>query len=82
MWFVYVLRSEKSGILYTGMTEDIEKRIVMHNSGKSKFTKGHIPWVLVYSEEVGSSNDARDREKYLKSGIGRRFLSSKGIGNN
>ena len=81
MWFVYVLKSEKSGVRYIGMTEHVENRLIQHNSGKSRFTKGHMPWVLVYSEEVGSSVDARKREKYLKSGLGRQFLDAKVIRN-
>ena len=79
MWYVYILKSEKSGLLYTGMTENIQTRLTQHNSGKSKFTKGHIPWTLVYSEEIGSTAEARKREKFFKSTHGKRFLKTKGI---
>ncbi len=37
-WFVYILRSDKDGDLYKGITEDIQRRLEEHNSGKSKFT--------------------------------------------
>ena len=50
--FVYVLRSLKSQVLYTGMTENLERRLVEHNQGKTRFTKGHLPWELVYKEEA------------------------------
>lgn len=74
MYFVYVLRSEKDGRLYKGFSSNLEKRIREHNSGKTKSTKGYLPWKLVYSEKVESRIEARKREKYLKSGVGRDYL--------
>ncbi|WP_299763396.1 GIY-YIG nuclease family protein [uncultured Dokdonia sp.] len=74
MYFVYVLRSEVDGRLYKGLTQDIENRLREHNSGKMKSTKGYIPWVLVYQEKIETRVEARKREKYLKSGVGREFL--------
>ncbi|MFI5221950.1 MAG: GIY-YIG nuclease family protein [Bacteroidia bacterium] len=71
---VYVLESEKDGIFYTGFTENIERRLKEHNSGKSKFTSGHQPWKIVYKEVAKSRFEARLREKYLKSAAGKRFL--------
>ncbi|WP_286814160.1 MULTISPECIES: GIY-YIG nuclease family protein [unclassified Maribacter] len=76
MYYVYVLKSEVDGRLYKGMTNNLQKRIVEHNSGKNKSTKGYLPWVLVYKEEFKTSVEARAREKYFKSGIGREFLKS------
>jgi predicted GIY-YIG superfamily endonuclease len=74
---VYVLKSVKSHIFYTGMTKDLENRIMEHNSGKSKFTSGHVPWLVIYTEEHGDWNEARVREKYLKSTSGKRWLMKK-----
>ena len=74
MYYVYVLSSGIDRRLYKGFTNDLERRLKEHNSGKHKSTKGYIPWRLVYYEEVGSRIEAREREKYLKSGIGREFL--------
>jgi putative endonuclease len=74
-YYVYILVSLKSGIRYVGMTEDVEKRLEQHNKGKSKFTKGHIPWELKYFEELETRIKAREREKYLKSGVGREYIS-------
>ncbi|MEI6508227.1 MAG: GIY-YIG nuclease family protein [Bacteroidota bacterium] len=71
---VYVLQSEKSGILYTGFTENLNRRIHEHNTGKSKFTSGHMPWKIIYTEVVDNRLEARKREKYLKSATGKRFL--------
>ncbi|CAN0602356.1 unnamed protein product [Ectocarpus sp. 12 AP-2014] len=55
MYYVYVLKSEVDGRLYKGMTNNLQKRIVEHNSGKNKSTKGFLPWVLVYKEEFKTS---------------------------
>ena len=79
MFSVYVLRSESSGKYYVGMSQHVDSRLKEHNSGKSKFTSGHMPWILVYSEQVGDSSAARVREKYLKSAAGKRFMRARGI---
>lgn len=77
MFFVYVIQSQIDRRLYKGFTADLDKRIVEHNSGKTKSTKGYIPWKLVYYEKVKTRIEARKREKYFKSGIGREFLKQK-----
>lgn len=74
MWHVYVLWSESSKLHYVGITQNIERRLPEHNSGKSKFTSGHSPWKLIYSEQCEDSKAARSREKYLKSAAGKRFI--------
>ena len=74
MYYVYVLYSDSHGKFYVGMSQNLEKRLVAHNSGKAKFTKGLRPWRLVYSEFVGARIDARKRELFLKSGQGRDFI--------
>ena len=74
MYFVYVLRSEVDGRLYKGLTQNLENRFEEHNKGKMKSTKGFIPWILVCHEKVETRVEARKREKFLKSGIGREFL--------
>jgi putative endonuclease len=76
MYTVYVLKSEVDGRLYKGFTSNIVSRVKEHNRGKQKSTSGYKPWKLVYSEEVSSRHEARDREKFLKSGIGREFLNN------
>lgn len=76
MFFVYAIKSEIDGRIYVGMCGNIEKRLKEHNAGKTKSTKGFRPWKLFYEEEVLSRADAREREKYLKSGIGKEFLKS------
>lgn len=74
MYFVYALQSKTCKRIYVGFTENLEKRIHQHNSGKTKSTKGYIPWELIYFEVVQDRFKAREREKYLKSGSGKEFL--------
>jgi len=73
-YYVYLIESESSGIWYVGLSHDPKKRLLHHNLGKSKFTSGHTPWKLLYSEKVGSLAEARKKEKYYKSAAGKRRL--------
>ncbi|MFV8354846.1 GIY-YIG nuclease family protein [Flavobacterium sp. XS1P32] len=76
-YFVYVLQSEIDVRLYKGQTSNIDKRIIEHNTGKTKSTKGFKPWKLVYLEIFDSRSEAVLREKYFKTGSGREFLKEK-----
>ncbi|MFN8208977.1 MAG: GIY-YIG nuclease family protein [Bacteroidales bacterium] len=76
MYFVYVLKSEVDGSFYKGYTKNLEVRIKEHNSGKSSYTARKIPWKLVYFEQVDTLTEAIARERYFKTGAGRRFLKS------
>jgi len=75
-YYVYILKSEKVDKTYVGMTNDIERRLKEHNSGKSIYTKKYIPWKLIYKEELRDRNKAREKEKYIKSASGRRKIGS------
>ena len=74
MWYVYSLKSLKDGHLYIGMSKNPEKRLLEHNSGMTKSTKLKKPFKIIYKEECLSRDNARKKEKYLKSGFGREFL--------
>ncbi|MFI5237520.1 MAG: GIY-YIG nuclease family protein [Ignavibacteriales bacterium] len=74
MFVVYVLFSKKLNKRYTGFTSNINLRLNQHNNGKVNFTKGGIPWVLIYKEDIKDKTDARKRELFLKSGAGRKIL--------
>jgi putative endonuclease len=76
MWYVYLLQNNKRD-WYIGLTKDLQKRILIHNSGKNKSTKYGIPWKLIYCETGLNRGDGRRREKYLKSGMGRRYLKNR-----
>ncbi len=71
---VYVLESIGTNKLYTGITNNLDRRIQEHNKGKSRFTKVYAPWRLIYSETHPNYEQARLREKYLKSAAGKKFL--------
>ena len=55
------------------MTQDLDSRLRSHNLGDVKSTKPYGPWEVVYSEEYDTRDEARNREKYLKSAAGRRW---------
>lgn len=65
-YYVYVLRSQKDGRLYTGYTSDIEKRLRDHNAGNTKSLRNRRPLKLVYLEEFDTKAKAIARERYFK----------------
>ena len=71
---VYVLRSRVSDRFYTGMTNSLRRRLIEHNAGRNRSTREDRPWSLVHKEDYGSHKEARQREKWLKSGAGRRWI--------
>ena len=76
---IYVLKSLKDGARYTGMAKDPTRRLKEHNAGKNRYTKGHIPWEIVYTETSETWEAARKREKFLKSSDGLKFLKKNGL---
>jgi len=77
MIYIYVLQSEKDKKMYTGLTKDLRKRFEEHNSGKVFSTKNRGPFKLIYYEACLNEDDAKDRERYLKSGMGKRYLKNR-----
>ena len=76
-YYTYVLRSIKDEQLYIGFTNDLKNRIAMHNTGKVDATKSRRPLELVYYEACKEEKLALKREKYFKTGYGRRFLKER-----
>ena len=76
-YFVYILRSSLDGKFYTGYTSDINKRLAEHNSGKVESTRKRIPFELVYFEYCLNLYDALNREKYLKTTYGKRYIKQR-----
>ena len=76
MHYVYVLRSVKDGGFYIGYSANLRKRFDEHATGGSFATSYRRPWQLIYYEAYLNQQDAVGREKYLKSGSGRRFLKA------
>ncbi len=79
MFFTYILKSLKDGSYYYGSSSNIEQRLKYHNSGRVKYTKGHLPYKIHYFEEYLSRKEAVVRERYFKSIDGYKFLKEKGI---
>lgn len=67
MFYVYILQSLRDKGFYVGMSTSLAGRLAYHNSGRVSSTKRRRPLDLVYFEEFTSRNEARKREKYLKS---------------
>lgn len=65
-WYVYMVRCRDNS-LYTGSTNDLSRRIQVHNSGKgAKYTKSRLPVTLVYREEYPDKSTALKRECEIK----------------
>ncbi len=77
MYFVYVLKSKKDQRLYYGSTDNLERRLGEHNKGRVRSTKSRIPFELEYFEKVDSIIDARKKERYFKTGFGRKYIKNK-----
>ncbi|MFH1413375.1 MAG: GIY-YIG nuclease family protein [Candidatus Omnitrophota bacterium] len=66
IFYIYLLRSQKDKKLYTGFTNNLNRRVQEHNSGLVASTKSRRPFELIYLEGYKSEKDARDRERSLK----------------
>ena len=75
--YVYILRSHKDGRWYTGYTQDLRMRIAQHDAGHTLSTSSRGPWQLIYYEASIDPDDARARERYLKSGMGKRYIKNR-----
>ncbi len=73
-YIVYVLKSLNYNTRYIGQTFDVEKRLIEHNKGKCRYTKGRMPWLLLMTEEFSNRGEAIKRERFFKSGQGRKYL--------
>lgn len=77
MYYIYVLKSLKYNKSYVGYTNNLHRRLSEHNLGKSTFTNKYKPWKIIYTEEYILLEEAKSREKYLKSSSGRRIVLKK-----
>ncbi|MFH1367151.1 MAG: GIY-YIG nuclease family protein [Patescibacteria group bacterium] len=66
MYIVYIIQSEANKRYYTGITQDIKKRIRHHNSGANKSTKGKGSWRVIYQEQFRDKESAWRRERQIK----------------
>ena len=77
MYYTYVLKSAKDQKLYIGFTEDLKRRFDEHNNGSVESTRKRRPFAIVYYEACLEKEKALQREKYFKTGFGRRYLTSR-----
>ena len=76
---LYVIKSLE-GYYYTGMTEDLKRRLSEHNNKtKSFWTKRGTNWEVIYSEEFDNKKDALKKERWMKSGHGKKLLKEMGL---
>lgn len=65
-WYVYILRCG-DGTLYTGITDDVQRRLKAHQEGRgAKYTRGRGPLELIYTEEQEDKSAALRREYQIK----------------
>ena len=74
MYYTYVLHSKKDDKLYTGVTKNLKLRFEQHQNGEVESTKYRRPLILIYYEACNMEDDARRREKVLKSYRGKMFI--------
>ena len=74
MYYVYVLRSISDNGLYIGYSNNLRLRFRQHQRGRSFATVHRGPWKLIYYEAYLNEVEAVGRERYVKSGAGRRVL--------
>ena len=73
-YHVYIIKS-KEGFHYTGFTLNLERRLIEHNDKTLSFwTKRGTNWKLIYQEEFENKQQALEREKWFKTGVGREYL--------
>jgi len=77
MEYTYVLLSERDGRFHTGSTGDLRARFRDHNAGRVHSTAYRRPLKLIYYEACMHVGDARRRERFLKTGKGKRYLSNR-----
>ncbi len=76
-FYAYILESAKDGNHYIGYTSDLKRRFEEHNQGQSTATSLRRPLKLIYYEACLDERDAKQRERYLKTTAGRRFLAKR-----
>ena len=79
MYFTYILRSLKDHKFYYGSTNDLSKRLILHNGGKVRSTKGRRPLEIYYYEKFETRSEAYRRELFFKSINGYKYLREEGI---
>jgi len=77
MFYTYILKSLKDNNLYVGYTDNLRRRKLEHDNGLVEATHYRRPLELVYYEACINEQKAIAREKYFKTGFGRRYLKQR-----
>ena len=77
MYYVYILQSLKDENWYTGYSDDLKRRLEEHNKGLNYSTRKRRPFKLIYYEACLNEDDAKMRETYLKTGMGKRYVKNR-----
>lgn len=79
---MYVLKAKEQSLHYVGITNNLERRMIEHSTHSDAVKRQLGDYDIILPEEYADHVEARAREKYLKSGMGRRWLSNyeKGMG--
>jgi len=74
MYYLYILLNESRTRTYTGVADDVEKRLKEHNAGRVKSSCPYRPYTIVHTESFTTLREARQKEAFYKSTTGRRRL--------
>lgn len=74
MHYVYILLNETKTRTYTGVADDVNKRLALHNAGRVKASRPYRPYNIIHTEEFETLKEARQKEKFYKSTSGRRRI--------
>ena len=74
MFYVYILLNEAKTRTYTGVAENVKRRLEKHNKGIIKSSRPYRPYEIVHVEPFETLKEARQKEKFYKSTTGRRRL--------
>jgi putative endonuclease len=73
-YFTYIIKSKIKDRYYIGSTDNLNRRLTMHNEGNTISTKPYIPWQLVYYEKFAVKSEALKREKHLKKMKSKKYI--------
>ena len=71
---LYILKSISSEKYYTGVSENVDRRLLFHNTIEKGFTARYRPWMIVFKEEFDTKQEAREAEKKVKSWKSRKMI--------
>jgi predicted GIY-YIG superfamily endonuclease len=79
-WYVYILKSLIKDFIYVGSTNNLDRRLVQHNTGIVQSTKAYRPFEINAYIAVVTEVKARELEKYFKTGSGKAILKKRILG--